>query len=108
MSPDDSMRAESVIGWCDTELIDPGSPGRRDTEFNQQPSEHRLAMSDSNMLEKFGVVKTIIIYKRCKKFIEIVKKWLKNYWTKKLVVEEIIKTEQTYIDGLTTMLSWRD
>lgn len=36
-------------------------------------------MSDSNMLEKFGVVKTIIIYKRCKKFIEVVKKRLKNY-----------------------------
>ena len=51
-----------------------------------EPAEKWLAMSDSNMLEKFGMLKTIMIYKHVKKFYEKIKKWLKNYKTKKMVV----------------------
>jgi len=60
------------------------------------------------MVEKFGVAKTLFIYKKVKYFIEVVKKRLKNYWTKEKVVEEIIKTEETYIQGLVIMQSWKE
>ncbi len=68
-----------------------------------EPAEKRLAMSDSNMMEKFGALKTIHIYQYVKKFITLIRKRLKNYKTKKMVVEEIIKTEETYIEGLTIL-----
>lgn len=49
------------------------------------------------MVEKFGIIKSIFIYKKVKLFVDKVKKRIKNYKTKEKVVEEIIKTEETYI-----------
>jgi len=66
------------------------------SKFDLSPEE-RLASSDSDMCEKFGFIKTMNIYKHVRKFIEIVRKRLKNYRTKRMVVEEIIKTEETFI-----------
>jgi len=66
-----------------------------------------MAMSDSDMLEKFGILQSARIYKKVKSFIDIIRKRLRNYRTKRLVVEEIIKTEQTYIEGLTILSTWK-
>ena len=93
-------RAESVfILRAETEKL---------PEQSFEPAEKRLALSDSNMLEKFGAVKTMMIYQYVKKFGLIVRKRLKNYKTKRMVVEEILKTEETFINGLSILQNWKD
>lgn len=42
-----------------------------------------------------------------KKFCEILKKRVKNNKYKRHVVDEIIKTEEAYLNGLETLLVWK-
>lgn len=68
--------------------------------------EERFEIDDQSM-QKFGVMGVARIQNYVKKFCEILKKRVKNNKTKRHVVDEIIKTEEAYLNGLETLLVWK-
>lgn len=60
-----------------------------------------------NLFKEFGFAGTTRIIEHVKRFCEIMKKRVKNNKVKRLVVEEVIKTEEVFIDGLGTLLNWK-
>ena len=73
----------------------------------QESSEKSLAMSDEDRVSSMGLLATINIYAKVKQFIKVLRKRVKNNRYKEKVVEEILKTEQTYIEGLNVLCRWK-
>ena len=66
-----------------------------------------MALSDSHLHARFGLFGTMRIYKYVNQFKDNMKKRVRNNKYKKKVVEEIIKTEENYINGLEIMIAWK-
>lgn len=87
-----NMRSDTVMNfdslwtiWVEEDQIEDESP------------EAKLAKTDSNLVGRIGVFGAIKVYEFVRKFVETMKKWIKNNKYKWLVIDEIIKTEETYL-----------